>query len=177
MLFDYYSTLTQLHEKLLGKVLHGVVVANVLDDFADELDVAGVLSVFDEVAEHFAKDAAEILVACVRKEAAAIGEHAHKLGKQTYLHEGGELTSHAVLLVVEPPRRTELHFAADTALLEAVDESGKNFVVARVEAVQNCFGKFVRLVKLVEKVGKLGSKGLVFDGIEACIGSQKAHVT
>ena len=58
--------------KLLLEVVHCVVVANVLNDLANKLDLAGVFALLDDVAEHVAKDTSKVLVASVRKETTAV---------------------------------------------------------------------------------------------------------
>ena len=61
-----------LGKKLFFEVVHGVVVTDVFDNFAYKLDIAWVLAFLNQVAEHVAKYATEVLVTCVGKEATAV---------------------------------------------------------------------------------------------------------
>jgi len=88
-----------------------------------------------------------------------------------------KLTLHAVLLVVEPPSGTKLNFSNDATLLEAVHDGCKNFVIAWVQAVQNCLGKLVGDIQTVEKTRKFFCKWLVFDGVETCVWAKDGHVS
>ncbi len=60
---------------LLCKVSYRVIVADALHNLAYELNVVGVLALFNESTKHFADNSFEVLMTSVEEEAAAVGEH------------------------------------------------------------------------------------------------------
>lgn len=61
--------------KLQVEVALGVVEADAADDLLQGLLVVGILAVLDPLADDVAHDAAEVVVAGVAQEAAAVGQH------------------------------------------------------------------------------------------------------
>ena len=93
-----------------------------------------------------------------RKEAAGVGEHADEVREQSHRHQRAEVLLHALLLVVEPPRRAELHSSPDILLRERPGDDGQLCVVRRVQAVQHglrqVIGCFQRVEVAQERTGK-----------------------
>ena len=82
-------------------------------------------------------------MASVGQEGSAVGEHTYKSRKQTELGKRLDLAGHAFELVVEPPTASELHFASRDAVLEVSDHSGNDFIVARIEVVNDRLGQAI----------------------------------
>ena len=70
---------------LFCEICNSVVVANIAYNLTDKLNVARIFTVFDKIAEHVAENASEILVASIREETAAVGEHTNELAQQCNL--------------------------------------------------------------------------------------------
>ena len=137
---------------------------------------AGSRPLLDVVADEVAQRAAEILVARVRKERPRVGQHAHEAAQQTQRREGVHLFLHAVLLVEEPPPRSELDLpGAVAAVLEIADHRGHQLVVARIEVVDDGLRKAVVAVEHVEEFRHLPADREVADRVEARIGTQPAE--
>lgn len=162
---------------LLGKIFYCIVITNVLNYLADKFYIIGVLAFFDKRSEHIAEYASEIFVTSVGQETAAVGEHPDKLADKSELRERRELLLHAVLLIVEPPCRAKLHLADDTALLETVHDRREDFVVARVQAVQNGLWKLVSAVESIKQHRQLLREGLILDSVKSRIGTEQSHIT
>ena len=65
-------------ESIELEVAAGVVVGDVLDHLAQQLAVVRQQALLDIVAQQVAEDAAEVLVARIAEERAAVGKHAHE---------------------------------------------------------------------------------------------------
>ena len=86
-----------------------VIVADVFHHLCDKLHfLGGQLAVFHVLTDEVAQAAAEVFVARVGEERAAVGQHAYETAQQTEYREGVHLAFHAVELVVEPPSAAEL---------------------------------------------------------------------
>ena len=59
-----------------------VVEADALDDLLQSLLVVGILAVLDPLTDEVAEDAAEVIVAGVAQEAAAVGQHTDEVAQQ-----------------------------------------------------------------------------------------------
>ena len=69
------------------EIFFGVVVADVLHYLAERIQLGnGILSVFNQVAEHIAQQPSVKLVAGIGKEGAAVGEHTDGLRHEADLH-------------------------------------------------------------------------------------------
>ena len=113
-----------------------VVVADVGYHLSDEGHLAfGQQSGLHIAANHAAEAAAEVLMAGVGEERAAVGQHAHKAAEQPLQREGIHLALHSIKLVVEPPAASKLDFAWLGALLEVACHGGKHLVVRGIDAV------------------------------------------
>jgi hypothetical protein len=66
----------------LKEIVICVIVADVLYYFTYKLYIAGIFAILDKCAEVRAKNAAEIFVARIGKEAAAIRKHSYKCGER-----------------------------------------------------------------------------------------------
>ena len=71
---------------LQGEVTLCVVEADALDDLLQSLFVVGILAILDPLADDVAQDAAEVVVAGVAQEAAAVGQHTDEDRKSTRLN-------------------------------------------------------------------------------------------
>ena len=69
-------------KRLQVEVTLCIVEADALDDLLQSLLVVGILAVLDPLADDVAQDAAEVIVAGVAQEAAAVGQHTHKVAQQ-----------------------------------------------------------------------------------------------
>ena len=72
---------------LQGEVTLCVVEADALDDLLQSLLVVGILAVLDPLADDVAQDAAEVIVTGVAQEAAAVGQHTHKVAQQAKAYQ------------------------------------------------------------------------------------------
>ena len=88
-----------------------VVEADAADDLLQSLLVVGILAVLDPLADDVAHDAAEVVVAGVAQEAAAVGQHTDEVAQQAEVGQGLHLVFHADLLVAEPPGAAGLDLA------------------------------------------------------------------
>ena len=87
------------------------------------------------IAEDIAERAAEVLVTRIREEGAAIGKHTYEAAEQTEVRECHHLLLHTVLLVKEPPARTELYLTRATAILEVTKHRCDDFVGTRIKTI------------------------------------------
>ena len=58
---------------------------------------------------------------------------------------------HTVFLVQEPPGRTPLYFACCWTIIEVANHRGKEFIVGRVQVINNCFGQCVITIQPVHE--------------------------
>ena len=68
---------------LHAEIGHGVVVANILYNLADEGHIVRHLTLLHHIAEIVAKNAAEVMVTGVGEERTAVGEHTDEHGEVT----------------------------------------------------------------------------------------------
>ena len=118
---------------LQGEVTLCVVEADALDDLLQSLLVVGILAIFDPLADDVAQDAAEVVVAGVAQEAAAVGQHTDEVAQQAQAGQTGHLLFHADLVVVEPPGGTVLDLARNLAVLEAAQNGADLLVVSGIQ--------------------------------------------
>ena len=78
-----------------------VVEADAADDLLQSLLVVGILAVLDPLTDEVAEDAAEVIVAGVAQEAAAVGQHTDEVAQQAEAGQTGHLLFHADLVVIE----------------------------------------------------------------------------
>src|SRR5471030_1623582 len=84
------------------EVFTGVVIADAAHDSGQRLEVGRVFATRDPVADLAAYQAAEIIVARIRSEAARIGHHADKHTQYAMIAEADQLLQIAFLVIVEP---------------------------------------------------------------------------
>ena len=144
---------------LQSEVTLCVVEADALDDLLQSLLIVGILAILDPLADQVAQDAAEVVVAGVAQEAAAVGEHAHEVAQQAQVGQALHLVLHADLLVVEPPGRTVLDLAGHLAALEAAQDGADLLVVGGVQAVDDGLGALVGVVQGAEQACDLVLRG------------------
>ena len=116
-------------KRLQVEVTLCIVEADALDDLLQSLLVVGILAILDPLADDVAQDAAEVIVTGVAQEAAAVGQHTHKVAQQAKACQTGHLLFHADLVVVEPPCRTVLDLARHLAVLEAAQNGADLCIV------------------------------------------------
>src|SRR5947209_4623265 len=97
--------------QLQSEIFAGIEERNVLRQPAEQLAVVGQQASAHVIAEEIAHQAAEILVARVREEAARVGDHADESREQTHVRQRADLRRHAVDLIEEPPRGAVLHLS------------------------------------------------------------------
>ena len=86
-----------------------VIVADVLHHLLYEGHfLSWQLAVFHVLTDEVAQATAEVLVARVGEERAAVGQHAYETTQQAEYREAVHLAFHTVELVVEPPSAAEL---------------------------------------------------------------------
>ena len=114
----------------------GIIIANIFNYLAEAGELgSGVLTAFNEIAEHIAKQAAVIFMAGISEERAAVRKHTYGLRDKPYLHKRFEVLTHTVLLIEEPPSRADLNSALNSLFLEAARKHRQRVVIAGVEAV------------------------------------------
>ena len=134
------------------KVVLGIVVADVLDHLTDEGQFAfWQFAALDVLAKHVAEQAAEVLVARIGEEGAAVGEHSDKAAQQAQHGEGIELLLDAVLLVVEPPSAAELYLALDGTLLEVAYHGANHVEGVGIDGVEDGAWQHVLHLETVEE--------------------------
>ena len=108
---------------LKTEIVLSVAVCDILDNRPDPIEVVRQKSLFHLTAEQIAEDPAEVLVAGVREERTAVGQHPDKEGEQPHRRNGLQLPAHPVELIEEPPRRAVLHLPGKSreklAIIEA----------------------------------------------------------
>ena len=159
---------------LQGKVALCVVEADALDDLLQSLLVVGILAILDPLADDVAQDAAEVVVAGVAQEAAAVGQHTDEVAQQAQAGQTGHLLFHADLVVVEPPGGTVLDLARNLAVLEAAQDGADLGVIAGVQAVDDGLGALVGVVQSAQQACDLAAAGGSVDHVEAGVGAQQA---
>ena len=159
---------------LQGKVALCVVEADALDDLLQSLLVVGILAVLDPLTDEVAEDAAEVIVAGVAQEAAAVGQHTDEVAQQAEAGQTGHLLFHADLVVVEPPCGAVLDLARDLAVLEAAEDGADLSIIAGVQAVDDGLGALVGVVQGAEQLCDLAAAGCGVDHIKAGVGAQQA---
>ena len=159
---------------LQGKVTLCVVEADALDDLLQSLLVIGILAILDPLADDVAQDAAEVVVAGVAQEAAAVGQHTDEVAQQAQAGQTGHLLFHADLVVVEPPGGTVLDLARNLAVLEAAQNGADLGVIAGVQAVDDGLGALVGVVQSAQQACDLAAAGGRVDHVEAGVGAQQA---
>ena len=142
-----------------AEVFLGVLVAYAADDLLQGLHIIGEHAVFHPLAQQTAQDAAEVLVAGIAEEAAAVGEHAHKAGQITEAGKAGQLIGHTGKVIVEPPGRAVLDLADSFGGLEAAAKGVDGFIVVGVQAVENGLGQLAGGFQCAEESGGLGGGG------------------
>ena len=133
---------------LQSEVTLCVVEADALDDLLQSLLIVGILAILDPLADQVAQDAAEVVVAGVAQEAAAVGQHTNKVTQQAQVCQALHLVLHADLLVVEPPAGAVLDLAGDLIILEAAQNGADLCIVGGVQAVQDHLRAFAGLGQL-----------------------------
>ena len=136
---------------LQSEVALCVVEADALDDLLQSLLVVGILAVLDPLADQVAQDAAEVVVAGIAQEAAAVGQHTDKVAQQAQACQTGHLLFHADLVVVEPPCGAVLDLAGDLIILEAAQNGADLLVVSGVQAVDDGLGALVGLIQSAQQ--------------------------
>src|SRR6185437_10925857 len=89
-----------------------------------------------------------------REEASGIREHSHETTEQSHIRQGIDLAGHAILLIQEPPGRTELDLSCDGAVVEIADHRCDELVIRRIEIIENGARKLVLFIQPVEETGK-----------------------
>ena len=151
-----------------------VVEADALDDFLQSLLVVGILAVLDPLTDEVAEDAAEVIVAGVAQEAAAVGQHTDEVAQQAEAGQTGHLLFHADLVVVEPPCGAVLDLARDLAVLEAAEDGADLSIIAGVQAVDDDLGALVGVVQGAQQGCDLAAAGSGVDHVKAGVGAQQA---
>ena len=155
------------------EVALGVVEADAADDLLQGLFIVGILAVLDPLADDVAHDAAEIVVAGVAQEAAAVGQHTDEVAQQAEVGQGLHLVLHADLLVAEPPGAAGLDLAGHLVGLEAAADGADLLVVDGVQAVDDGLGALVGVVQSAEQGRDGAAAGVLGDHVKAGVGAQQ----
>ena len=123
------------------EILARVVAGDAADDFAEDVIVLREAAILHPFAQQTAQDAAEILVARIGQEGAAVGQHADKARQIAKIRKARQLVGHAGEMVVEPPRRAVLHLADRFGRLEAAAQRVNRLIVRRIQGVEDRAGQ------------------------------------
>ena len=110
----------------------------------------------------------------VAQEAAAVGQHTHKVAQQAKACQTGHLLFHADLVVIEPPCGAVLDLARHLAVLEAAQNGADLCIVGGVQAVNDGLGALVGVVQGAEQLCNLAAAGGGVDHVKAGVGAQQA---
>ena len=114
-------------------------------------------------------------MARIREERPGVGQHPHKTTQQTEHGEGVHLTFHPILLVVEPPSRTELYLARHASVLKITNHRSHHLIGCRIQVVEDGLGKYATAVQSVEETRHGEGGAELADGIKTRIWSQETH--
>ena len=110
----------------------------------------------------------------VAQEAAAVGQHTHKVAQQAKACQTDHLILHADLVVVEPPCGAVLDLARHLAVLEAAQNGADLCIVGGVQAVNDGLGALIGVVQGAEQLCDLAAAGGGVDHVKAGVGAQQA---
>ena len=114
--------------------------ADIAHNAAQHLHIGRILAVLYPAADQFTQNAAEIFVAGVAQEAAAVRQHTHEVAQQAQVGQAGHLLLHARLCIVEPPGAAVLDLPATSVPWNRADDGIQQLVVRRIQTVQNGAG-------------------------------------
>src|SRR5579872_4921392 len=100
------------------EVLPRIVIAYVLDHVADPFHFVRQFAVCYFLAKQLAQNPPEVLVPRERQKTTRIRQHADKTTQKPHIRQRVDLPGHSVLLIHEPPRRTELHLPCNRSVIE-----------------------------------------------------------
>ena len=123
--------------QIKSEIPDSIVVADALDDILQCFLVVRILAVLYPAAYQLTHDAAEVLVAGVRKEASGVGEHANEVAKAAQVCQTGHLGGHTLLVIIEPPCGALLQLAHYCRILEASQDSADGSIVIGVQGVED----------------------------------------
>jgi len=115
-----------------GLSLDGSIRGELASQRPVQIEIARQQSLLHFTAEQVAQYPTEIFVPGIGHKASGVGQHADELTQQSHVGKGIELSFHTVLLVIEPPARTELNLARCAPVLEIADHCGDQFVVTGI---------------------------------------------
>ena len=93
------------------EILHGIIVANVLDHSTDVFNACWQQSAHDIAPDNVAQEPSEIVMPGIAQKTAAVRQHAHKAAEQPSLGQGLNVSLHAVQLIIEPPTAAKLYLS------------------------------------------------------------------
>jgi len=119
-----------------------------------------------------AQDAPEILMPRIGQKTTGIGQHPDKPAHQSHIGQRIDLPYHTILLIEEPPGRSELYLSGNGPVIEIADHGRNEFIIGRIEIVKNGLRQFVLSIEPVEKPTERPPLGEIADRIPARIGTQ-----
>jgi len=108
-------------------------------------------------------------MAGIGEEGTGVCKHADKVAQKAEVCQSAHLIFHSALCVIEPPCGAELDLARNLIRLEAAQQCAEQFVVDRVQGVEDCLGALIGAVEFGEQVGDAFAAVVGGDHVEACV--------
>ncbi len=103
------------------KIAHRIVIADILDQSAQQLIVIGIFPAFYPSADQITEHPPKIFMSGIGEKTSGISEHTNKIPQKPQIGKGGHLLCHPCFVIVEPPCAALLDLACCSCLLETAD--------------------------------------------------------
>ena len=120
-------------------------------------------------ADQLTHDPSEVFMSWIGKKTSGVCEHSDKIAQQAQICQRSHLFHHAGLVVIKPPCGPLLDLSNGIAVLEAADDRTDDFIICRVQAVNNRLRQLICIIYRIQEICKLVCRSVVADAVKSGI--------